>query len=772
MIVGSIILGSPDWLAVAVGASVLAVAAMVWGYSRVKVRRPVWVACALLKGVALAAMAVCLLEPLLMGQRAVPGANIFLIVADNSQSLRINDGDSDETRGDVMRETLDFNNEWRTRLGQDFDVRNTSFDTQLNAVDDFDRLEFDGASSSLNATLDSIRRRYRNLPLAGLLLFTDGNATDVGDVDWSGLPPIYPVLPKADSSIRDLGISRVMLNQSNFEQAPVALQAELSAKGLKGETIIATVLNERGTEVARQQQQSTSNDETLNFRFQLQPEMPGVSFYRVVATVEDDDDAEQTLANNARLVVVERGQGPYRVLYVSGRPNWEFKFLRRALAEDTEIDLVGLIRIARKAPRFDFRDQAAKDQSELFKGFEADDTAERCDQPVLLRLGTRDDVELRAGFPQTSKELFGYHAVILDDVEAGFFNQDQLSLIRDFVRRRGGGFLMLGGPGAYADGSYAKTPIGELLPVYIDSPKRVASQQDYRLVLTRGGWLQPWVRTRKTEAEERRRLSAMTPFQSIEPVGEIKPGAAVLSEVRDAVGTTRPALVVQQYGKGRSMALLIGDLWRWGLKRADVAEDDFDRSWRQTVRYLVGDVPRRVEITLTSDTAEQSAAVSVEVRSLDDGYLPLDNAAVSVNVTRPDRETITLSAQPDDQEAGLYIAKFVPQQSGAYRVLANVATVDGKPVGQNEAGWAYQPEADEFARMMPNVHLMEMIATKTGGHIIDADNLESFVEELPTRKAPITETWVRPLWHYPLFGLLIVVCLVGEWGLRRLNGLA
>ncbi len=57
--------------------------------------------------------------------------------------------------------------------------------------------------------------------------------------------------------------------------------------------------------------------------------------------------SEQTLANNSRLVVVDQGGGPYRVLYVSGRPNWEFKFLRRAIDEDKEVELIGLLRIAK-----------------------------------------------------------------------------------------------------------------------------------------------------------------------------------------------------------------------------------------------------------------------------------------------------------------------------------------------------------------------------------------------------------------------------------------
>ena len=116
----------------------------------------------------------------------------------------------------------------------------------------------------------------------------------------------------------------------------------------------------------------------------------------------------------------------------------------------------------------------------------------------------------------------------------------------------------------------------------------------YRLDLTREGMLQPWVRSRKTEDEERQRLAAMPAFHTLSHVGNIKPGAVVLADAVDPFGNRSPALVAQQFGSGHVAALLIGDLWRWGMRRADPAESDLDRSWRQTVRWLVGDVPGRV----------------------------------------------------------------------------------------------------------------------------------------------------------------------------------
>ena len=50
--------------------------------------------------------------------------------------------------------------------------------------------------------------------------------------------------------------------------------------------------------------------------------------------------------------------------------------------------------------------------------------------------------------------------------------------------------------------------------------------------------------------------------------------------------------------------------------------------------------------------------------------------------------------------------------------------------------------------------------------------LPSFVAGLPSRHAPITEPWTSPLWHQPLYFLVAIACLAGEWGLRRINGLA
>jgi hypothetical protein len=120
----------------------------------------------------------------------------------------------------------------------------------------------------------------------------------------------------------------------------------------------------------------------------------------------------------------------------------------------------------------------------------------------------------------------------------------------------------------------------------------------------------------------------------------------------------------------------------------------------------------------------------------------------------------------------VYAATHVARVPGAYRAKVEAVAPDGSPVGQREVGWAAQPMADEFSRLAPNRELLEQIAKKTKGEVIDVDDLEDFVASLDSRSAPITEPWTRPLWHHPLYFLAVIGCLAGEWGLRRWKGLA
>src|SRR5262249_17238112 len=154
-------------------------------------------------------------------------------------------------------------------------------------------------------------------------------------------------------------------------------------------------------------------------------------------------------------------------LYISGRPNWEYKFLHRALSDDPQVQLSALMRIANREPKFNYLGHNGEAFNPLFRGFNNNDPdqVEQYDKPVIVKMPF-DEKELQGGFPKTAEEMYRFHAVVIDDVEASFFSQDQMLLLKEFVRQRGGGLIMLGGAETFKTGKYDRTPIGDLLPVY------------------------------------------------------------------------------------------------------------------------------------------------------------------------------------------------------------------------------------------------------------------------------------------------------------------
>jgi uncharacterized membrane protein len=766
----------------------VAILVAVWWSYRSGPQSAVRWGCGALKILGVAALCACLLEPLWSGQRARPGANLLAILADNSQSLQIRDSGDTGSRGDALRALFSpQRRQWQAALEDNYDVRRFYFDTRLQSTRDLGELTFDGRSTALGSALRGLKERFDGRPLAGILLVTDGNATDLASAspDLAGLPPIYPVVIGRRSAICDTAIGRVTVNQTAFEDAPVTIEADVTALGVAGENVLAQLFDSTGGKVLEVSQRARKAEDTLAFRLQCRPEKPGVTFYRLRVGLKAElggtnaspASREVSLVNNTRLVPVDRGQGQHRVLYVAGRPNWEYKFLNRAIQEDEQVQLVGLIRVARREAKFDFRGRGGESSNPLFRGFgnQSREDTERYDQPVLSRLNTRDELELRAGFPSTPEDLYRYEAVILDDVEAAFFTADQAVLLQKFVSERGGSLLMLGGMECFEQGNYERTPIGEMLPVYLDHAGRTSAPGQVRLNLEREGWLQPWARLRENESDEKARLQSMPLFQVMNGTREIKPGASIIATAVDERGQSHPALATQRFGRGRTAACTIGDLWRWGMVNQKTHRD-LDKFWRQLVRWLVADTPRSVE--LTAEPGESDQMVRLQVRARDNKFQPLDDATVFIEVqqlanatTNSGSSSLRLRAEPSPEEPGLYEAAYVPGGTGGYLARAAVTNALGADAGWAETGWTTDLAAEEFRSLQPNVGLLQEIARRTGGEVISPEHLEQFARHLPTRKAPVMEAWTTPAWHTPAVLGFALVCLAGEWGLRRWKGM-
>lgn len=778
------------WPRVAVALAALALVAIIFSYRQASSH--VWrrIAGFLCKVAAFALLLLFLLEPTSVRQTPKKGENDILLLADNSASLGLKPG-SAPSAGEALKASWKSAEDsgWLHRLQETFRVHSFAFDERLHELPDIAKLDFKSARSVLGGSLESVTQRYEKQPVAAMVLFTDGNATDAAKLEallaTKPKAPIFPVALGLAEAPRDVALQSVDVTQTPFEDSPVALTARVSANGFGGGELSLVIRDEAGKTIQTEKHRLGKDETSHTFQTRFRPEKMGLSFFTVwavpTAAIKELDSmdklaaasGELTTENNRRVLAVDRRAGPYRVLYVSGRPNWDYKFMRRALEADDEVKLVALIRMARREPKFEWHGREGEMSNPLFRGFknEGAEETQRYDQPVMVRLGVASEQELPNGqFPKSAEELFGaYRALILDDVEAAFFTQEQMDLLERFVSVRGGSLLMLGGQECFRLGGYDHTPIGRMLPVYLDSVPGAAVVENARFNLTREGWLEPWMRLRNNEADEEARMAGMPAFFSVNQTTAIKPGASILATVTDGQQKTHPAWVVQRYGSGRVTAVTVADQWRWALNSPE-AHADMDKAWRQLMRHLVVDVPDRIELQTPMTSAGSYELVNAQVRVRDKAFRPQDDATVKLEVLEPDGTKLDIPAEPGASEAGLFESTIHARNAGPYRVKATVKDGTGATVGETSTGWALNPAAEEFAALTPNRPLLERIAQWSGGRVLSLDELDAWAKQLPDTTLPMMETRVEPLWNHWWVIALLVALLGTEWWMRRRQG--
>lgn len=744
----------------------------------------------------------CLLEPLASAKRPKPQANTVAVLVDNSRSLAALASAGGETlERDPLQEALGDDSDWLLDLSKDFRVRKYLFDQTVFPVETLADRTGSGTSTALHQAIRSMHARYRGEPLAAIVLVTDGQATDTDPlaVDTASdlaSTPIFPVQLQLNNATADLRLEQITVRESDFETAPVTIAATVSHQGLAGEAVVVELRDAAGRVVRDETIALTSEKPSQSVTFRFRPDQSGVSAYRVVARLVNEPMAsmagaapsqamrsqELTRVNNQRDVVIDRGMGPYRILYVAGRPNWEFKFLRRALDEDAEIQLTSLIRIAKKEPKFSFRNSKLESTNPLFSGFEdvLEEEKENYDEPVFARLGVVNAGDLKKGFPKDAAELFAYSAIIIDDLESEFLTVDQQQMLRQFVSIRGGALIALGGQESMRGKAFRDSVLGQLLPVYGDAaPAEMVTPTGaeelagpaVRFELSREGWLLPWLRLFEREHEEKARLQAMPAFQVWNRTSRLKPGSNVLVEGALEDGEKVPLLMTQKFGRGTSAAFMIGDFWRWAMAHEGAGPSPLYQAWRQMVRSMIADVPKQVQMRCEVDRkVPRIARILVDVRGED--FQIVDNAEVALSIRGPDGETVQTVASASPKQPGEYIAETVMTQSGVYRANAVIRNPDGSELGQGEVGWVYEPEVQELSRIGMNETRLNALASGSGGRTLPFSSLGGLSSMLPADKIPIQETQSYPLWHRPWIVLLALASLIAEWRMRRSHGLA
>ena len=226
--------------------------------------------------------------------------------------------------------------------------------------------------------------------------------------------------------------------------------------------------------------------------------------------------------------------------------------------------------------------------------------------------------ELVAGFPKTREELFAYRGLVLGSIEAGAFTGDQLRMIAEFVDRRGGGLLALGGPRAFSEGGYAGTAVADTLPVVLDGNLRqkdgerdpAAGAADARGLGQRrhaGGGHRGGLGGAVEHAARRHRGESPRRHQA-------RRHGAALGAGRLATRLSRcsssSATGAARRSRSRRRTRGCGRCTR-AIAVEDLTHENF---WRQLLRWVVDEVPDQVEIRTSSDRVEPGSTVTLHGR--------------------------------------------------------------------------------------------------------------------------------------------------------------
>jgi uncharacterized membrane protein len=697
-----------------------------------------------LRVAALALVLFCLFRPTLVVRAAVAQQNVVAVLLDDSRSMQIPDVGG-QPRGEFVRAQFGGpDSPLLKSLSDRFLVRTFRFSSAAGRVGSASELKFDGTQTRLGPALESAREELAGLPVAGIVLVTDGaDTTDsaIGDA-LLGLKaeklPVFTVGVGSEELPRDVQIDRVSTPRTVLKNASLLLDVIVRQTGYAGRTVTVDVEDE-GRIVGSEKVQLPSDGSPATVRVRAIASEAGPRMFKFRVAPQDGELVTQ---NNTRETLINVRDEQERILYFEGEPRWEMKFLRRAVADDKNLLAVALQRTA--------------------------------DNKYMRLEGEPDEVV--GGFPKTREELFRYRGLIIGSVEAGLFSGDQLQMIADFVDRRGGGLLMLGGPRSFAEGGYGGTPVADALPLTIDPRTRASEPAPLarlRISPTRAGQAHAATQIAPTEAASASRWGELPQVTSVNAPLKEKPGATVLLNGTDESGRSRVVLASHQYGRGKAIAFTLQDSWNWQM-HASIAEDDMthENFWRQMLRWLIDGVPNAVDVRIATDRVDPGDAVMVEATVVDKQYVELNDATVLAQVTRPDGSTESVPLQWTGERDGQYRGRFVSTGAGAYEIAVDATRAGGEIVG---SGVTYlRAAASEAEYFDPTMHAQPLrrIAEETGGRFYTAETAQGLAEDVRYAGRGVTSVEERELWNMPiiLIGLMGLVC--AEWGYRRAVGLA
>jgi uncharacterized membrane protein len=701
----------------------------------------------------LAALLLLLLwQPAITVAELKPQQNIIAILVDDSRSMALSEDGA--TRQAQAIKALQSG--VLASLDRSFQTRLYRVDDAPARIDSLKDLAPNAPSTRIGDSLKQLSEETSDLPIGAVVLLSDGddNAGGIGADAINALRarhiPVHTVGFGRERAQHDVEIDDAVVAPRALAGSRLAAKITLHQRGYAGAKIDLTVRDVSAGPAKLLASRTVvlgpeGNLQTETLMFDI-----GGAGARTLQIAAAPLPGEENTANNTVTRLVNAGSDARRILYMEGEPRWEYKFIRQAEEDDRMVQIASI---------------------------------DRTSENKLYRQGLSDPKELADGFPSRAEDLFAYQGLIIGSVEAGYFTAGQQELIREFVDRRGGGLLLLGGQFALADGGWNASNLTELMPTILPTqagtfhreqdPKNGTSHTTAELapvgmdsIITR------LVDDPVANAAKWKKLPYLMDY---EDPGTPKPGAAVLADMITPEGRTLPLLITESFGRGRTAIMATGGSWRWQMSSplGDTAHDLF---WQQLLRWLVSDTPGHVAASVPAQILLDNGAMTLTAEVRDQQYNPAPDAKVEAHILGPSGVNALVEMTPTPDSPGQFQAAWSAPKTGAYLTevtaqRADPSTGTVKELGRDVLTFQRMDGVAESFHTEQNRELLERLATQTGGQYWKPADLGKLAGAIPFSEAGVTMRETKDLWDLPLVFLVLLLLRFSEWWLRRKWGI-
>ncbi len=661
-----------------------------------------------------------------------PQQNVVAVLVDDSRSMSLSDASG--TRLAAAKSVLDSG--LLKNLGDKFQVRLYKFGKEPERIQKTDQVSAAAPASRIGETLERVLAESSSLPLGAIVLLSDG-ADNSGGIDLQTIAairrqriPVHTIGFGRERPERDVEVTDAVVAARALPQSKLTAAVSLVSYGLSG-TKAKLSVRDNGKVLASQEVTLKGDGQTQSETIVFNGGDAGPKSLEIgVEPVGGEDNT----ANNkvSRQVNVENRKP--KIFYFEGEPRWEYKFIRRALDDYNDIELYSMVRTTQNK----FLRQFPPGMNEKF---------------------------LEEGFPTKAEDLFMFQGLIIGSVEANYFTPAQQQLIHDFVDRRGGGVLFLGGRATLSDGGWQNSPLADLVPTTLPPNKGTFHRDFCGQELTPEGARSVICRLDDDPQRNLEKWKKMPQMANYQEVGEPKPGATVLLRSTPQGKRSIPLLVTENFGRGRTVLFATEGTWRWKMW-TDHADKTHATFWQQLFRHMVTDTPGQVVANTPRQVLSDETRVPIRVEVRDKQYKPVTNAKVQARFMGPDGVSATMELNPVPLEEGIYGGEWTAEKPGSY-VAEILAGREQEEIGHDVLSFRREDGVAENFHTSQNRELLEKLSQQTGGRYYAPSEASKLSKEISYSEAGITARETRDLWDMPVIFLLALGIRASEWLLRR-----